>query len=260
MPIVQRLNGRLDGYWCPFLSAFHVPDPQARSGSSGPSVVFVVESPHTCEVRSGNCADLRYPLAGDSGNEITSKFIEEGLLCPTHRGLPLGKLVRNGCLEWLRVVNVCELPLQADTYHQLFAAHNWNGAVEMPSLKGWGELMLASKMIRNFRTHKSCGWPSGPVAHEIMEDFRDRLHGIVSNSSMVVALGKVAKAACRKAARREKEGAVSGNETWRQMLPNTSIPHPARNGWKGEEVNAKLEEMFERVREHRNRPLEQSTA
>ena len=259
MSIIQRLDGRLDGCWCPFLSAFHVPDVQGRSGSSGPSVVFVVESPHTSEVRSGNCADFRYPLAGDSGKEITSKFIEEGLLCPSYTGQPLGEIVRNGCLDWLRVVNVCELPLQADTYHQLFAAADRDTGVELPSLKEWGELMLASKKILAFRTHKSCRWPSGPLVHEIMDDFRDRLRGAVSNSSLVVALGQVAKVAGRKAARREQEGADSDNEIWRKMLPNKTVPHPARNGWKGEEAIAKLREMFERVREHRNGPPHQST-
>ena len=251
MSIIHRLNGSLDGCWCPFLSAFHVPDSQAQSGSSEPSIVFVVESPHTCEVR------LRYPLAGDSGKTIASKFIEEGLLCTDHAKLPLGAIVQNGCLDWLRIVNVCELPLQADTYHQLFAADEWDPEVELPSLKDWGKLMCATGEILAITTHKSDGWPSGLLVHEIMDDFRDRLRGAVSNSSLVVALGKVANAACLKAARREKEEAASGDETWRRMRPNKSVPHPARNGWKGDEAIAKLQQMFEGVREHRNRTSDQ---
>ena len=251
MPIIQRLNGRLDGCWCSFLSAFHVPDPQAQSGASGPSVVFVVESPHICEVRSGECADLRHPLAGDSGKEITSKFIAEGFLCSRHDGRSLGAFVRNGCLDWLRVVNVCELPLQADTYHKLFATGELDLGAGLPSLQAWGKLMVASGMVRAYGTKKSDRWPEEPLVQEIMDDFRERLRGAVSDSSLVVALGKVANVACQKAARREKELAVAENETWQHMLPGESVPHPARNGWKRKEAIRKLQRMFERVSEHR---------
>ena len=250
MSIIHRLNGKLDGCWCPFLSEFHVPDPQAQSGSSGPSVVFVVESPHTCEVCLG------FPLAGKSGKAIASKLIEEGLLCPSYTGQPLGEIVQKRCLDWLHVVNVCELPLQADTYHQLFAAGKICPAAGLPSLKGWGELMLASKTILAYGAKSSDRWPKDPLVQEIIEDFRDRLRGTVSDSSLVVALGNVANVACKKAAKREKERTASGNDTWKQMLPNRRVPHPARNGWDGEEVTAVVQEILKRVREHRNGPLD----
>ena len=261
MPIIERLNRKLDGCWCPFLSAFHVPDPQAQSGSSAPSVVFVVESPHICEVRSGKCADIRYPLAGDSGKTITSKFIEEGLLCSSHAGRPLGAIVRNGCLDWLRVVNVCELPLKADTYHQLFAAGKLGSTAGLPSLQAWGELMCATKRVRAFGAKKSDRWPSEPLVHEIMEEFRARLRATVSDSSLVLALGKVPEAACKMASRREKEQPVAINEAWRHMRPSVeNVPHPARKGWTKTKNTAKLQEMFKRVSEHRRGSPDQSTA
>ena len=212
-------------------------------------------------MRSGNCADRRYPLAGKSGKTITAKFIKEGLLCGSHAERPLGTILRDGCLDWLRVVNVCELPLQADTYHQLFADEDWDPAVELPSLKGWGELMLASKKILAYGAETSDRWPKDPLVQEIIEDFRERLRGAVSDSSLVVALGKVAEIACRKAVRREKEQSVMGSETRRYMqLPVKKVPHPSRNGWEGEEVTATLQEMFERVSEHRSGHPDQSTA
>ncbi len=268
MAIIQQLDARLDSHWCPFLSAFHVPDVQAHVRKTGASVVFVVESPHTCEVRSGKRADCRYPLAGRSGKEITSKFVDKGLLCSHHAGRSLGELLQEGNLDWLRVVNVCELPLQADAYHQLFAKGELDTGSEsasLPSLQGWGKLMVTFRKIRKYGKTTSCKWPDNDLERAIMEDFRERLRRAVSDSPLVVALGEVAAAACRKAANKERErtsndpnngsGLSPGDENWKWMCPGVTAPHPSRGRWSSEEGSAKVKEMLCRVVEHRDQSV-----
>lgn len=260
MSIIQRLNGRLHGSWCPFLSAFHVPDLLARSETTEPSVVFVVESPHTCEVRSNERAAHRHPLAGSSGNAMTSKFVAEGLLCSCHAGRPFGEVVRDGDLEWPRVLNVCELPLQADSYHQLFAAGLQS---TLPNLQDWGKLMVAFEKIRRYRTSTSNQWPGDNLEGEVLGDFQDRLRRAVSDSPLVVALGGVAGAACRKAAQKERTP-VSGvspdesvpssdNENATRMEPGATAPHPSR--WSRRAEEEQVQRMFISVKAH----LDQST-
>ena len=261
MSIIQRLNKRLHGCWCPFFSAFHVLDLQAQSETNGPSVVFVVESPHTSEVRSGERADLRFPLAGNSGKAVTSKFIHDALLCSRHADQPLGALARDGHLDWFRVVNVCQLPLQADTYHQLFASAELDLGAGLPSLQAWGELMVAFRRIRGYGENTSSGWPKDNLEREVLEDFRERLRCAVSDSPLVVAFGRVAKAACEKAAHRERElacisppydsGPSQGNESWDRMTPMATVPHPSFGQWS---TNAgEVQQMLDIVKEHLGR-------
>ena len=263
MAIVQQLNEGLEGQWCSFLSAFRVPDVQGQVGMSGASVVFVVESPHISEVRSGKLADCRYPLAGESGKKITCKFVDKGLLCSRHAGRPLGKLLQEGNLEWLRVVNVCELPLQADTYHQLFATDELDLNAGLPSLQAWGELMVAFRQIRKYGKKTSCKWPDDDLVRTVMEDFRERLRDVVSDSPLVVALGEVAAAACRKATNKERErtsndpnngsGSSPGNENWKRMCPEMTVRHPSRSQWSKGPGLTEAKEMLCRVVEHRNK-------
>ena len=266
MAIIQQLDAGLDSHWCSFLSVFHVPDVQDHVGKSGASVVFVVESPHIDEVRSGKRADCRYPLAGKSGKEITRKFVDKGLLCSHHAGRSLGELLQEGNLDWLRVVNVCELPLQADPYHQLFASGELDTGSEsasLPSLQDWGKLMVAFRKIRKYGKTTSCKWPDDDLERAIMEDFRERLRKAVSDSPLVVALGEVAAAVCRKAANKERErtsndlnngsGSSPGNESWKRMCAGMTVPHPSFGHWSKEKRSAKIKKMLCGMVEHRNK-------
>ncbi|MCY3640654.1 MAG: hypothetical protein OXH37_06535, partial [Gammaproteobacteria bacterium] len=238
---------------------FHVPDPQPTLSSMGnPWVVFVVESPHSMEVRSGITPQACHPLAGETGRSMTKKFIENGLVGNEHANEALGVLVPKGCIGWVRVVCVSELPLQAKTYHQLFATGEADIGTGLPSLQGWGELMLAFDRVRGYSEKTSVQWPADDLDKEIMDDFRVRLRDATSNLSLIVALSSVAQAACRKAAAREKALATDGTcdhgvapaeqRTWDKWVTGPVAPHPARNQWKNEPD--KVAKMFKKVAEH----------
>ena len=257
MAIIERLNAKLDGCWCAFLRTFRVPDAHAPVGTTGARVVFVVESPHISEVQSGKCENCRVPLAGRSGKAITSKFVENGLLSQRRADRPVGELAGEGELNWLGVVNVCELPLQADAYHQLFAAGELNLDAGLPSLQAWGKLMVAFRKIRNYdkKTKGLSARRVDDIEREVMEDFRERLQCAVSDSTLVVALGEVATAACRIAADRERELANGpndasepspGKEHWVRLCPAVTVPHPSRGQWSGKS-DPEVRQMLNRV-------------
>ena len=68
-------------------------------------VVFVLESPHTQEVKNG------YPVAGKSGNDMSKVLfgLDEAF----------GKLIYEQIIKNIAIVNVCNYPLQKSAYSSL---------------------------------------------------------------------------------------------------------------------------------------------
>ena len=179
--------------WKPLLHRFRV---SARPNESK-KVAFIGESPHTDEVKSANSPEDRYPLAGDSGKNVTRTLAEAGVVSNSLIGQPIGKLVNRNVVDWLTIVNVAEVPLDSTVYQQLVA----NGEVlldslESPELTDWLNLMYSFEAIRSrpkVKKRRNCFVRS--VERCIIRDFDCRVRGAIDhNTELVVLLGNVAQA------------------------------------------------------------------
>lgn len=187
------------------LARFRVQDGGTDRG--GLSVVLLVESPHTHEVRHG------YPLAGSQGHHagrlVRDKFMQfrPGLQLPEQ---PIGKLVNeeHDTVRTLGIMNVSQLPLKEESYGQ----NN-----DVCQNQRWNEYKNYINTIR-----------SGPGActrqctdcqnldNAIAEDLRRRLRCLHENNPdvLLVRCGEVASAFYTKAVEHY-------------------LPHPSRKGWQG---------------------------
>ena len=221
MDIAERIAKKLNVRgWQPFLNRFRVSPPTATTAK----VLFVGESPHTDEVKSARLPESRCALAGESGKQITKSLGD--IVSGGGDELSIGKLVANGSVDWLAIINVAEVPLEASAYWQLVA----NGKVQVdlchasPSIADWLKLMHSFSLIRtNPRAKSRHESFVDDVESCISNDFCCRLQNAIGqNTELVVALGDVAQAYCS------------------QYKPKRSVkvmcaPHPSRRsneaGW-----------------------------
>ena len=79
-------------------------------------VVFLLESPHICEI----CHD--HPLADKSGTKVAEFLLSKNLISETDAcdsnsvPVPIGCLVKDESIPWIALMNVSELPLQKESY------------------------------------------------------------------------------------------------------------------------------------------------
>ncbi len=108
-------------------------------------VVFVLESPHTQEVKKG------YPVAGKSGSDMSQILfgLEEAL----------GKLIYEQKLKDMAIINVCNYPLQKSAYINA-------------NLK---ELEFFEKIRQNPKLRKKDTLGINAAIRVLMDDFKIRL-------------------------------------------------------------------------------------
>lgn len=108
MTIVDLLNGRLHGDWRSFLNRFRVSDLHAADQTV--RAWLVCESPHTREIESG------HPLAGPAGKTVSKALVKCGLIDSQYKNCPIGNIINDNDVDWMGIINVCELPLQCSAY------------------------------------------------------------------------------------------------------------------------------------------------
>ncbi len=108
-------------------------------------VVFVLESPHTEEVKNG------YPVAGKSGNDMSKVLFgaDEAF----------GKLIYEQRIKNIAIVNICNYPLQKSAYKN----------PDMPELKQFEKIRQNPKL----RKYDKDG--INAVVKPMMDDFAKRL-------------------------------------------------------------------------------------
>ena len=190
MNITVRLDKLCEGNWRRLLDRFRV---SGRPQTNSP-VVFIAESPHTDEVRSGGTPECRYPLAGRSGKTVTNAL--RCILPCEHHAQPIGWLAAHGKVKWLSTINISEVPLDIGAYVRLVAKREVAlNRIEDVSLEHWMKLMYSLQLVKD-----------GPVKNrrrehfvnriedEIKEDFSCRAkQAIGCNTKLVVFLGNTAK-------------------------------------------------------------------
>ncbi len=250
--IAERLSGSLSGDWTQTLAMFRVPDAPAHPPPN--RALLICESPHTDEVLIHEPMEARFPLRGATGKAVTKALIacreplavqhgEEG-------GVPVGQLVTDGLLNSVRIVNLCELPLQAEAYAKGFDDLALQDVPEALSFQEWCKLVRTfrtvrdlalqdvpealsfqewCKLVRTFRTVRNLRQSTGdfrrvddPLFLHIVDDFRRRLGNLEQ-----VRTGRAL--VCGLAAR----------TCWCGLgLPRPSpsnyvrfVPHPSRQQW-----------------------------
>ena len=126
-------------------------------------IIFVLESPHTGEVRNG------YPVAGKSGNDMSKVLfgLDEAF----------GKLIFQQSIKGIGILNVCNYPLQKSAY-------------ENQNLK---EIELFEKIRQNPNLRKYDKIGINPIVIKIMDDFKSRLE--IYRDKKIVLCGNFAQSA-----------------------------------------------------------------
>lgn len=126
-------------------------------------VVFVLESPHTQEVKNG------YPVAGKSGIDMSKVLfgLDEAF----------GKLIYEQRVKNIAIVNVCNYPLQKSAYKSLDTL----------------ELEKFEKIRQNPKLRKYDKDGINPVLKPMMDDFSKRL--LKHKDKKIVLCGNFAQAA-----------------------------------------------------------------
>ena len=223
--ITERFNERLgttpeiSGQWQCTLEKFRVPD---VTGGSEPSQAWLIcESPHTDEVTEDELGE-RYPLRGQSGKMVTKALIDCGHLDERcgRRGtqsdyIPVGELVRVGVLNSIKIVNVCELPLQSEAYAQRVDQELIDCIPTTLPFKDWAQILRALGTVRKLKVSSRVPRDQ-PLVCDVLEDFCDRVRG-GETGCRVILCGRTARAC------------------WRVLglaRENTRcVAHPSRQGW-----------------------------
>ena len=180
------------------------------------SVILVCESPHTNEIQA--C----YPLAGDSGKDVTatlarlvfgrSETWSQRMPYPWNQ--PIGKLVKDNhsCFDWLGIMNVCPVPLQESAYKR------GRPRILPADIKVLSVHIEAIRTLKNNVKKDKEDAITQCMQSVILRSFRDRIEsarGKFPNVTLIPC-GKFAEAAFNKVGARAD---IKG------------IPHPSRKQW-----------------------------
>ena len=182
--------------------------------------VLLCESPHVDEVGS---APLR-PLAGKSGKSVARVFVDVGLVTTAESNRSIGELVSAGCteLEWLGLMNACQLPLQEKAYEEGVRHEH-------------GNLIGDLQAVRLKEKHGAL--EQSELACAIRDDLAERwmcLTRLVHSEPLLIACGEVARRF------RDFAGLPGAN------LPNAL--HPSRDQWdRARDLHKALEQIKRHV-------------
>ena len=208
--ITERFDGSLraarsgcdlpisDNWQCT-LEKFPVPDVPRDAGTA--QAWLICESPHTKEVTRA-AIEERYPLRGRSGKAVTQALIKCGCLNEQDgiRGgeggkyIPVGELVRDGVLDSIKIINVCQLPLQSEAYARRIDQELIDCIPETLPFKEWTQILQALRTVRDLKVD-SRAQTAQPLVCDVLEDFRDRVwDGKETGDRRVLLCGQTARA------------------------------------------------------------------
>lgn len=157
-------------------------------------IIFLVESPHTDEVKREN----RYPLAGHSGRNVTEDLMSRGQIQPyididRDRDISIGKLVRDNRIPWLAIMNVSLLPLQKIAYGRVEAHSD-----EVQTL--WCAFKEIKRELEQSEEGDLC--PTSKKVYEaIIHEFACRIEQVATQCqpNLIIPFGNVARRSLCKA-------------------------------------------------------------
>ena len=166
-------------------------------------IAFILESPHKDEICEG------YPLAGESGIEISKKLIGDS-------ADPFGKEAKKRKLIKVSIINVSKKPLQGNAY-----CCKKNRPSDIANYE------YLKKRIEQGATYstKHNKKEINILKKEIFESFLDELK-LLPKNSFIVPCGKFAREFYNEA---EKDESLKDKKF--QLLTKEEIPHPARGNW-----------------------------
>ncbi len=199
-----------------FYKEYLVKDVRSISKKGNSVVVFILESPHTDEIRK------KHPLAGKSGKSISQLFGKKE---------PIGSLIKNSLVKNVAIVNVCNIPMNISAYKcsDLEKLNCFNLI-----LLNWLRKTIGTNRKAISHKFRDCSKEKQKMIKKITDDLRKRLCALKkelpNKQIVVVPCGNVAMAFWKKVVC--KNNSVSVIE---------DIPHPSRNQWKKKVLN-KLKE------------------
>lgn len=219
MSIVQYLTEDGTGSY----SSFYVPDIVAPDRSS-PSLVFVLESPHSEELRTGT------PVSGSAGRSAYRYLVPNA---PTE--IALGPFIREQIDRGdtrMAMLNVSNVPLQrpAGCGVQALEIHSRLDWSTISSLRNLGQFSSNSPE-KLWRSHASSA---------LLSNFREKILTLGLNAtSVIVPCGKFAQ---------QYLLSIFGVEDFAIL----TVPHPARGQWKrarGDDLNnlTTVRRKFDRI-------------
>ncbi len=161
-------------------------------------VLFVLESPHNEEVKMG------YPVAGKSGRDMSK------VLCASSE--PFGKLIFEGKLSKVGIINISNYPLQKSAYNEDDAL-----------------LELFEKFRQNPKLRKHDKLGLNDVVSKMMDSFKSRLES--HTDKKIVLCGRFAQNAF---------DSLFHELNFKEVL---RVPHPSFNQW----LRASNKEIIEKL-------------
>ena len=166
-------------------------------------ITFILESPHKEEICEG------YPLAGQTGKELTKYLIED-----SH--IPFGKEVKEGSLmNKVSIINVSKYPLQGSAY---CCEKNKPSNIYL-----YEKLKILIDRGASYST-KHIDREINNLKEEIYTSFLNELKKL-PNESFIVPCGRFA----RKFSNYAKLEDSLKNKNF--VFINSNIPHPSRGKW-----------------------------
>ncbi len=176
--------------------------------NSDTKIIFVLESPHTQEVKNG------YPVAGKSGKDM-SKVLLKDVEFKQHS---FGKLIYENKLPTFGIINVSNIPLQQSAYDQ--------DSCNIPqTLFREFELFRQNPSPRK----KKCDLNTTIVI--LAKDFKKRLKP--HKDKKIVLCGRFAQKIFND---------LFSHSEFKDII---EIPHPSFNNWAKVKYSHKIEELLE---------------
>jgi len=203
-----------------------------RNRDQQPAYILLAESPHTSEVSE------KYPMAGDTGKEVSRVLGEMIGVADTNKLPALGYLLSKTCLDpcWTRfgIMNVSRLPLQKEAYTKNgYAGESECFRILIDTFRTLrNDMSVKPKSRRDPRTCQ--------VQKAILSDLQARLDGLSKKISeenpetsfYIVPCGQVADDAM------DQICIPSG------LTRRDAVPHPARNQWRNaQNLSSWLDEL-----------------
>lgn len=197
------------------LNGHYVPD---LVPGNGIRVVLLLESPHINEVSHG------FPLAGPSGQMVAAKMASWDLLDHqlANQGTSIGAIVSRQDIQWLGLMNVCELPLQDGAY----LSENSSSDLDL--------LLFRFSKIRKVEKNKL---PCRRCTHTqdiqqiIICDLAARIRQLLqrfASPPLIVPCGRFAEASLNAA---RTTGDIELNSVIADIPCPNFIPHPSSGQW-----------------------------
>jgi len=196
------------------------------------SFVFILESPHTNELKEG------YPLAGESGIDAAN-FL--GLTDSNYKnlaGVSLGEIAKkNNC--GINIINICRVPLKLTTKAKAYYQNYENSTEYLECIKS---LTRIKNGFESFGNHNESYL--NDIEEQILTCFATRLSSIAPNDSVtnIIVCGKFAEKYYKKPSLKCR----MPKGCYRTFI----VPHPSRDLWETNKNHAHLNQVKQLLNAH----------